>query len=792
MNNLTEEQKRIVNHPLGQHARILAVAGSGKTTTMVRRISHLVINLGIDPRTIKVLMFNNLARQEFSAKLNATLLDPHLRPDVQTFHSLAYRLLRAGTKRGTRSDHYSLWIGDKEELARSHVRAAITDVRRERGGVSGINDIDPKEALHAISLWKASLIKPACAGHKTTPEMADIYARFEQYRLRKGALTFDDFVPEACDLIRTNGDIQQQLASHLKHLIVDEYQDINYGQQQLVRLLAGDSADVMIVGDDDQTIYEWRAARPYYIREGFSKDFGRKQTVDYFLSRSFRFGPKLAQCAENVIAFNTSRHAKSLVAHQATQLTEISVISNRSEQHHDESQELANEIESLVLEQKVPPNSMVVLGRTFAQTEPLQSCLLMRGIPFRVLGMASFFEREENKILADYVRIGLSLDSPFITVGRGSHQGLLSEGSATDLFDATIGVFLAVANRPYRRLSRDLLKQGLARALKAGFTIGESVEYLAADQECGFSLEGRNVLRELLDRFRWIQESADAGMLVGPLLKNLVTTLGYREEHTSYYGTDQPSEDRLSSIENFILFATASKMQPEEFLQHLESLDSALGYAHSEIITVTTIHRTKGLEFDYVFLPQCTDGNMPGNIASEIPVFDKSGRVPHQAGSPLIEAERRLFYVAITRAKRHCFIGTIQPPDRGLQLASSSPIPSRFIEEMQLAETTSTLENAHSGHWRLAPSVDRPVANIQSRVDALLSSGSLQTTDTIEKWPIGQHTGAAFCPNCRIDLSRTNVAIPPSILVQQQLIRRPNRLRPGGVTYRKESELSPP
>ena len=146
---------------------------------------------------------------------------------------------------------------------------------------------------------------PERAGTHTSSYLPLVYQEFEKLRRSENALTFDDFVPLAVSLLEHNPVVNQRNCQNVQYLIVDEYQDINYGQQRLIELLAGVQADVMVVGDDDQTIYEWRGARPNYILNDFAQVFQNKPVLDYRLSRSFRFGPLIAQCASNVISWNT-------------------------------------------------------------------------------------------------------------------------------------------------------------------------------------------------------------------------------------------------------------------------------------------------------------------------------------------------------------------------------------------------------------------------------------------------------------------------------------------------------
>ncbi len=183
------------------------------------------------------------------------------------------------------------------------------------------------------------------------------------------ALTFDDFIPLAVQFLESETYAQQRWCGDLRFVIVDEYQDVNYGQQRLIELLAGDNADVMVVGDDDQTIYEWRGARPNYIIQDFPIIFDAKPVLDYQLSRSFRFGPLIAQCAANVIACNTNRVEKPLIAFQTAKSGHIHLL----EGGYSSVKELAVQVQALVDMEQVPPKEIIVLARLYAQLDNLEA-----------------------------------------------------------------------------------------------------------------------------------------------------------------------------------------------------------------------------------------------------------------------------------------------------------------------------------------------------------------------------------------------------------------------------------
>lgn len=184
-----------------------------------------------------------------------------MQPRVDTFHSYARSIINKAAILGY-LPHSAVWAEESEYKYLNHVHTAIQNL--ERKSSISLDLIDPDEVKTCIGLWKGSLIPPHLAGHKTKPEIAQIYAEFENLRIKENAITYDDFIPIAVGILKSDEKIRQS-ENHYKFVIVDEYQDINLGQQRMVELIAGNHADVMLIGDDDQTIYEWRGARPDYI-----------------------------------------------------------------------------------------------------------------------------------------------------------------------------------------------------------------------------------------------------------------------------------------------------------------------------------------------------------------------------------------------------------------------------------------------------------------------------------------------------------------------------------------------
>jgi len=651
---LTSEQEAVVHHPIGKHARVLAVAGSGKTTTLAYRIKYLVREQGVRPSLIQVLMFNRLARHQFTARLTALGLPPEAQPEVHTFHSWAFGCISSLTKRGLLPARQEFWLDDKQELVWLTAKRAISNLEQRK--VIPPNRVEAEEALTAIGLWKGSLIPPQRAGCRGNTLLPLVYAEFETLRQQRSALTFDDFVPLAVEVLELEHRIAHDWCERADHLIVDEYQDVNYGQQRLIELLAGQRADVMVVGDDDQTIYEWRGARPNYLIREFRTAFAHKPHADYHLSRSFRFGPVIAQCGYNSITFNTNRVEKPLVAHNAALPGSVQVI----EQSGGGDRELAGQVIALVKGQDVPPSQLVVLGRMYAQLAGLETEFLARKIPFKVVGQAPFFERREIRTLLDYIRLSQVL-----------HEKPTAQAERW---------LLAVANTPSRKLPREALsratelgrlkKQTAEEALLSAPLNG--IQHERLEQLVGF-------LNSLADRL-----TTEPDLLAGELLRWMVETLAYLDHFEDYYGKGEASQERQAAVVNFLIYAATCRMKPLEFIAHIAALDTTRGAPEDQLIVMTTIFRTKGLEFDWVILPQVEEGYMPCTWAADGTVFDTAGIVQEPEPSELVENERRLFYVALTRARRGVFIGACSAGSRKRQ-------PSRFLDELQLPPTVAVM-----------------------------------------------------------------------------------------------------
>ena len=654
--NLTNKKKQVIDHPTGSHARVLAVAGSGKTTTMAYLTQALIKKRNVGPEAIRILMFNRLARDQFREKLQKLISQKYHQPQVHTFHSFCYQVIKDAVARNILPEDLVSWTNDKEEMVRWKVQKAIRDLELADYLEPGSVDVDA--AMNAISLWKSSLIPPDRAGHRNNQDIALVYKRFEKIRNENAALTYDDFIPIVVALLENEPKIKDMYIGKARVVLVDEYQDVNYGQHKLVELLAGSHADIIVVGDDDQTIYEWRGARPEYILTRFRKEYSTKQIHDYVLSSSFRFGPKLAKAAGTVIKHNQIRAKKDLRSHFQGKHSFIDII--QLDSAYEINRQLADEVISLVKGQSVVPKEIVVLGRMYAQLHGLQSEFLSKGIPFIVLGMDPFYQRHEIQVLISYLRVALDLEVP--------------------LTPQTIGYFMHILNSPNRKISRDDTKRLLHRGLTKNYSLEESLNKALSSTVSPFISKQKNRLLGLLSSLKKVHKNI--GFSAAKLIEIIVDDVDYFGYFEDYYGEGEESYERKQSILSFISFARHVDLSVDQFINHIENLDTTQGAEEDQIITMTTIFRTKGLEFDYVMIPDCVDGFLPCKYENRYDIFDKKGIIESPESTPRIESERRLFYVAITRARKGVYIG------------AEEDYKSQFIDELYQRHSYQSSEKA--------------------------------------------------------------------------------------------------
>jgi DNA helicase II / ATP-dependent DNA helicase PcrA len=605
--NLTDEQLRIINH-LGGHARVSAVAGSGKTTTMVARIGEL-LERGTGADQIMVLMFNKSARDSFAEKMQLRLSSSaqHL-PEVRTFHSLGLRLVNSFTRRGA-LPAYSLVTEDyiQEKLARQVASEVYRQEQESEGWVAG----DEVEAFLAF----IDQVKSTTAGASEVFKKLDLSAQcnyfinafelFEKVRKERKMRFYADLIHEPLMAMLADRDLAAWVTDRVEHIIVDEYQDINEVQQQLLKILAGSRGRVMVVGDVDQCIYAWRGAQPEYITSRFQIDFPKP--VNYQLSYTFRYGHQLSLAANHLIAWNRKRDQKLCISHESTDGTVVTCLA-------EQKKHPAVSILSQWLEQGRSLRDAAVLVRLFAQSVPVELALLEAGIPYRLEGNAQVFDCSEILALTGYLKLALGIFADDVQANREK-------------------MFTAMLSQPHMGLKREemaVLVQDIAANPEAAAQL--------LDNWSGSDLPPfiRKRFAEAAGNWRWLQGSSSTGR-ADALLKRIVQKMNLYDFYHNFSARAVVAENRVKTCQAFIDFAASQKLSVRGLLDKVEEFKAAEKEPAAEALLITSVHRAKGLEWPLVILPGLEDGAFP---------FYRE----HQDRLDDMEDERRLFYVAMTRA----------------------------------------------------------------------------------------------------------------------------------------------
>jgi DNA helicase-2/ATP-dependent DNA helicase PcrA len=652
LRGLNEEQReavRCIDGPL----LVLAGAGTGKTRVVTCRIAEIVAR-GTPADRICAVTFTNKAAAEMKSRVAALLPKRDAGPAVSTFHSLGARILREwGAKIGVGRDFTIADSADQLDL----VADAVRDL--------GLMAVMRANVAHArIGRWKTDATSPKAALRGASDgfeeNLAIVYDRYEQELRRRDLLDFDDLIVRTLGLLEEHDDVAKKLHARFRHLLVDEYQDTNDAQYALMRKLLGPENNVCVVGDDDQSIYGWRGADAGRILR-FQKDFRKAKVVT--LTRNYRSTQVILDAANRLIGHNSERRKKALVA--ATPGSDAITLFIAPDEK-DETHFVGDGVQR-ALAAGAAPVQIAVLFRTNRQCRPLEVAMRSRAIRYRVVGTFSFFDRREVRDLIAFGRAALNAadDSAFIRIFNLPPRGL---GAASlDLL------------RKQAAAARSNLRPAAEAALADG---GEAPDRM------------REGLRELLDVLGGLASQAETG--VAAAYEALVARVRYGD----HLGKDAPEPldlaARIATVKDFIEMARDFDARGREkglrgFLQSLALQEEDQKEDERPAVSLLTIHAAKGLEFEHVFLTGVEEGMLPHKKSAPGAWEDEE---PADSGSPnsrqrgsgerdggaAIEEERRLFYVAITRAKRKLALSHAQTRVRFGQEVRSTP--SRFLAEM--------------------------------------------------------------------------------------------------------------
>jgi len=663
---LTAEQQAVIHHAQG-HARVAAVAGAGKTTTMAARVLHLLAS-GVAPKRILVLMFNRSAKDDFQRRLASMAPAGQALPDVRTFHSLGHRLTQSLCRWGILESRRLLsaeW--QLERLLRQASLNVLSDaVERRDTALEG----DRLEALaHFCGLVKAEMLAPEALYQRLNydPDTDYFPAAFheaERLLQYEGVMTYADLLYRPLLALEADSDLRRRVEGFLDHVIIDEYQDINAAQQRLLAVLAGRRASVMAVGDANQCIYEWRGARPDTMLENFTATFG--EATNYPLSTTFRHGHALALAANHAIAANQRRPDQLCLAAADNPDTRLAV--GQGGRH------LLDAIIDWQAQGRAL-SDVSLLVRSWALSVPFQLALLQADIPFRLAREDRFvFRLPLVQALAGYLKLS-------------RRPALLQDPEQLTLLLAQPTPFVA-----RERLQR------LAQHLASRQAWPENHDPVISDL--------KPIQRRTLKK-RWALLCELPQLSAWPpakLLQHVVDTIEAEKTLKRAAARRDKGEEDVRLLD--VLIEQAQSVEdPDAFIELLERPveNQAAG------VLISTVHGAKGLEWPFVAVAGVNEEDFP-YYSRDNPLTDDR-----------LEEERRLFYVAITRSKEQLLV----LHDGG------SHRPSRFIAEsawqdsMQVAASLN--QDAPSATVSVtAPALVRRYLTQLGRDDIVLSAPDVQ------------------------------------------------------------------
>jgi DNA helicase II / ATP-dependent DNA helicase PcrA len=651
---LNPAQREAVSHFEGP-ILVLAGAGSGKTRVLTTRIARLIEHHGVDPSHILAVTFTNKAAGEMRERIAKLLGEPPAGMWVGTFHAIGARMLRREARLVGRTASFTIY--DETD--------ALAAVRRimERLKISP-KQWTPKAIRGAISGAKNALVGPAeyakLALDPLSKAASLVYDQLERTLREANAVDFDDLLVLPVRVLQEHPDRVAAYRERFNFILVDEYQDTNRAQYQFIKLLAGADGNLLVVGDDDQSIYGWRGADIRNILD-FERDFPAAAVVR--LEENYRSTPQVLDLANAVISENTNRRGKTLRATRGSG-DPVSIVATLDER--DEAEFVSEEIATLSGGPRaLTPRDVAVLYRTNAQSRALEEAMRKHGIPYRLVGAVRFYDRREIRDLMGYLKL---IANP-----------------------ADDEAFLRAVSVPRRGLGETTLEL-LATAAR---TAGRPLLEIAADSAHLSSL--RSAARQALADFaqlihRYRAQAADSA--VDELLRNLIEEIRFAD-HLKAEGPE--GLERLENIKELIAGAAESVADEggelgltplDHFLQRASLItDIDRQDPDADAVTMMTLHNAKGLEFPAVFITGLEDGLFPLRRAHDEP--------------EQLEEERRLLYVGITRAKRTLYLSHARSRRRNGETMQC--IPSCFLQPIPPALVTQRATFRLRGSTRAVP-----------------------------------------------------------------------------------------
>ncbi len=622
-----------------KYIRVIAGAGSGKTRVLTTRLAYLIESCGVPAWTILAITFTNKAAREMRKRVEDSLECENCGSYISTYHSFCARFLREEIS-ALNYPHNFIIIDeeDQEKIVKKLLEEADAKIV-----------LKPSSVVNYISECKTYRINPeqalqSCANLYGEHNRAEIYAAYEEYLKNNGYLDFDDLLIKTVQILETNDYIYKKWSRRFNYILVDEFQDTNNIQYRLIQLLAGSDANVFVVGDPDQTIYTWRGANIDIIID-FAKDF--PGAVDYVLDCNYRSTQSILNGANELIANNKKRIAKNLTTVNGSG---AKIIYYQASTPEIEAKWVSERIKELLAKnQQLSYRDFAILYRSNYYSRAFESALYTSKIPYSIFGGVKFFERKEVKDAICYLRLlvrpedNLALDRIINTPKRGVGDKTLA-GIYTAAEAANITPYQFLANKYAEKVESSPLHTLMAAMEKYRHSLNET-------------------------------DKPNYGELLENLLEEVEYTPSLRESD------EKERIENLKELSSYLFnFQIANpEVELAEIMQEIALYSSQDEMVDGNYVSLMTIHTAKGLEFPFVFVVGLSEGVFP-NARSINSIRSIDGLDNSYEDNDRLEEERRLAYVAFTRAMKQLFISY----STGYNFASKGyGTASRFIREIQ-------------------------------------------------------------------------------------------------------------
>ena len=626
LDTLNEQQKEAVTTVNGP-LLVLAGAGSGKTRVLTTRVAYLLEEVGIAPEQILAITFTNKAAKEMKERI-IQMLDPiGYQIQISTFHSFGLLILRENYEKLNYAKNFTILDSDD-------TLTVIKKIMKDMG-------LDPKEynpraIKNRISGAKNELLSPMeyerFAQTDFEEKVVKIYEKYEQKLKQNDSVDFDDLLMLPIQLFQKFPEILKSYQERFQYILVDEYQDTNEAQYILIKMISAKYRNICVVGDNDQSIYSFRGAN-YRNILNFEKDYKNPKVI--MLEENYRSTKTILNAANDVIQNNKQRKDKNLWTNNEDG---VKIRYHRALDEKDEANYVMKEIVHLI-ENHIKPEDIAILYRTNAQSRNMEDVLLRENIPYKVVGSFYFYNRKEIKDLISYMKL------------------IYNQHDDVSL--------LRIINSPKRGIGAKTIENLTEKANEQGKSIFEVID-------SGKELAFKHMIEDLIIR--------EQNLSLTELVEEILIKSGMKQELVNEKSME--ADIRLENLEEFKTITKSFEenngiVSLEEFLMEISLVSDVEEHKNNNhVVTLMTVHSAKGLEFDYVFLIGMEEGIFPHNNSFMNPED--------------LEEERRLCYVAITRAKKSLWL--VNARRRTIYGMESQNPPSRFIDEIDASYLDKDIE----------------------------------------------------------------------------------------------------